>query len=373
MHVQVAVVGGGLAGLVAASRLHKAGVDFRLFEARDRLGGRILSADIRGVPSNDGFDVGPSWFWPDMQPDFEEFVRALGLSIFPQHEEGDVIIDRYALDAPRRFRPMRQESSSMRLAGGTGTLVSALAASLPPSRLSLNNCVTHLAIVAGGVALTMRAGNGSVQTIMAAQVVVAVPPRLVAGGIRFEPAPDHAALAKWQGTPTWMAPHAKFFALYDSPFWREEGLSGDAQSYLGPLVEIHDATTASGQAALFGFVGLDATRRETIGEKALAELAVAQLVRLFGPKAAEPLGTLCKDWSVDALTATAADRLSSGHPGASPGAWLGGAWEEFVILASSETSLVAPGYLAGAVDAGSRAAAGVISRLQTKPAETAAC
>lgn len=48
MNTQVAIVGGGLAGLVAARRLHEAGVDFQLFEARDRLGGRILSADARG-------------------------------------------------------------------------------------------------------------------------------------------------------------------------------------------------------------------------------------------------------------------------------------------------------------------------------------
>ncbi|MBX9659858.1 MAG: NAD(P)/FAD-dependent oxidoreductase [Nitrospiraceae bacterium] len=67
IRTSVAIVGGGLAGLCAARRLHALGIDFHLFEARDRLGGRILSANDQGHSSNDGFDLGPSWFWPEMQ------------------------------------------------------------------------------------------------------------------------------------------------------------------------------------------------------------------------------------------------------------------------------------------------------------------
>ncbi len=39
---------------------------------------------------------------------------------------------------------------------------------------------------------------------------------------------------------------------YFSPFWRDIGLSGTAQSMVEPLLEIHEATTASGAAAFFG-------------------------------------------------------------------------------------------------------------------------
>ena len=46
----VAIIGGGLAGLCAARLLHREGVDFQLVEARDRLGGRILTVDARGAP-----------------------------------------------------------------------------------------------------------------------------------------------------------------------------------------------------------------------------------------------------------------------------------------------------------------------------------
>ncbi|QIM15597.1 NAD(P)-binding protein [Leucobacter insecticola] len=52
---RVAVIGGGLAGLVAAWELARAGVGVSLFERSERLGGRIASAEIHGVR----FDVGP--------------------------------------------------------------------------------------------------------------------------------------------------------------------------------------------------------------------------------------------------------------------------------------------------------------------------
>ena len=50
-----------------------------------------------------------------------------------------------------------------------------------------------------------------------------------------------------------MAPHANFLAVYPRRFWREAGLSGGAQSLVGPMTEIHDATSSAGEAALFGF------------------------------------------------------------------------------------------------------------------------
>ncbi|WP_345894321.1 flavin monoamine oxidase family protein [Lichenifustis flavocetrariae] len=261
----------------------------------------------------------------------------------------------------------------MRLAGGMGTLVTALAAGLPIDRLSLATNVTHMSIAGKRVVMIAAGQDCAVQTVEAAQLILAVPLRLSADTISFEPLLDPKILSKWRDTATWMAPHAKFFALYERPFWRDEGLSGDAQSFVGPLVEIHDATTASGRAALFGFVGPDAARREAMGEKVLIASALTQLVRLFGPRAAHPTATLFKDWSADALTATAADRVSSGHLAPSRDPWLRAPWADLLTVASSETSLAAPGYLAGAVEAGSRAAREVIQRLQATSAETIAC
>ncbi len=68
------------------------------------------------------------------------------------------------------------------------------------------------------------------------------------------------------------------------PFWREKGLSGDAMSRYGPLVEVHDATDPkTGLGALFGFVGVPATGRlgqdETIKTAAIEQAGERIVVR----------------------------------------------------------------------------------------------
>ena len=104
MQTTVAIIGGGLAGLYAAKLLHDAGVDFRLINGRERLGGRILSTDERGRPSEDGFDLGPSWFWPHVQPQLAALVQELGLATFAQNNDGDVIFERMSRETPSRYR-----------------------------------------------------------------------------------------------------------------------------------------------------------------------------------------------------------------------------------------------------------------------------
>ncbi|NLS19615.1 NAD(P)-binding protein [Rhizobium sp. P40RR-XXII] len=374
MCTAVAIVGGGLAGLYAAWRLQASGIDFQLLEARRRLGGRILSVGAGGEPSADGFDLGPSWFWPGMHPLMAEVISELGLRHFAQHSDGDVVVERMRQEAPQRFNAMRQEPQSMRLDGGTGAIVTALANALPPERLRTGIRVTRIVLGEEGVDLTLAAPDGSTEMLAATQVILALPPRLLIASIAFAPALAPETMMRWRNTTTWMAPHAKFFALYDRPFWREAGLSGTAQSGVGPLVEIHDATTASGSAALFGFVGIPADQRAEIGEERLAQACAAQLARLFGPQAAQPRATLFKDWAADPLTATVDDRHGGAHPSPNPGPWITGPWAKRISLGGSETSATNPGYLVGALDAARRAASETMTRLSsTKLKETVKC
>lgn len=362
---RVAIIGGGLAGLNASRLLHRAGISFRLFEARDRLGGRILTVNETGTPDEDGFDLGPSWFWPEMQPAIGDLVKELGLAAFAQHADGDMLYQRDLREAPHRMRGMSQEPQSMRLFGGSAALVRAAAGSVPRAALHIRVAVTRLRLTDAGIDLTLERSGQEPQQINASYVIAAIPPRLLAAAVAFQPALPAANLNLWRSTPTWMAPHAKFFALYDRPFWREAGLSGAAQSMVGPLGEIHDATTGSGRAALFGFVGVPADNRASIGEEVLIRAAIHQLTHLFGPEAAHPRATLLKDWAADAYTATPADASAYGHPTPNRVEWVTTQWSERLFLAGSETSPTDPGYLAGAVEASKRAVQKVICKTVT--------
>ena len=52
------IIGGGISGLAAASHLTAAGtVDFKLLEARNRLGGRIVTFQIGGIKA----ELGANW------------------------------------------------------------------------------------------------------------------------------------------------------------------------------------------------------------------------------------------------------------------------------------------------------------------------
>lgn len=356
MSANVAIVGGGLSGLHAAALLERQGIhDWVLLEARPRLGGRICSVSSAGLATADGidrFDLGPAWFWPDLQTRLDRLVQQLGLTRFGQHEAGATLVERSPGEPALRVRGHAGVPPSMRLQGGMGALVDALQRRLDPARVVTGFHVRQLRIDGTDVAVTGTDASGGTAVWRARHVLLAVPPRLAAQAIGFEPALPPDSTRRWLATPTWMAPHAKYVAVYGTPFWREEGLSGAARSAVGPMVELHDACMPGGSAALFGFLGVPAHVRQRAGDEALRAACRSQLVRLFGARAAHPEAELLKDWAQDPLTATPADLDDPGHPeGGLPPAVFEGPWQSRVTGIASEWAPQFAGYVAGAIEA----------------------
>lgn len=354
------IVGAGLSGLYAALLLEQAGYhDYLLLESRDRFGGRILSVegethDTRLTANKHRFDLGPSWFWPDYQPQLQHLFDALGIPYFAQHETGDMWLDQSPHQSPRRAHGYTNVPASMRPVGGMQSVIEAIQRNLDPSRILTGHTVNHIRHQGEHVVITSQQAAGSHHACHAQHVLLALPPRLVEHRITFEPAlPEHLSNA-WRETPTWMAPHAKYVAVYEHPFWREQGQSGEARSLHGPMGEIHDASTPEGSAGLFGFLRLPMEMRRRLSEEQLMYQCRAQLTRLFGPEAASPYQEFVKDWAVDPDTATPLDNQTSDHAETVPPHTANsGPWSGRVIGIGSEWSTRFPGYLAGAIDAAS--------------------
>jgi monoamine oxidase len=138
--------------------------------------------------------------------------------------------------------------------------------------------------------------------VTADQVVVAIPPVLLRR-IDFRPSlprdrrrllagikPGH--LIKWE-------------AVYDRPFWRDAGLSGQAVSDRGPANTTFDNTPPSGgpPGILFGFIGgAEADRAARLSRSERRRAVLANFVDFFGPEAARPTESFELDWTDEAWT-----------------------------------------------------------------------
>ena len=360
--LSIAIVGAGLSGLRTASLLATAGVDSIILEGRSRTGGRAYSVGIANskldIP-RPRYDLGGTWFWPDGQTRIRDLVTELGLSTFPQFSKGAMQVERYRLERVQSYPGPLTSTLTMRFTGGTQSLIERLQMSLPSSSIKLNATVRRI-VRNAGTTISITLGND--QVVHAKRVVLALPPRLIARNISFDPPLSDSLTKSLLNMPTWVGSQAKTLSIYDAPFWRDSNLSGMASSFIGPMQEIHDASPLDGTGALMGFSSLSPAGRLALGEERLRELAVAQLERLFGKAAGKPLAVIHKDWAQDPYTATA-DDFEPPNEYPAYGIPSGGEdlWDGQLIFAGSETSNEHPGYLEGALSAAARAADSILT------------
>ncbi|MEM9420641.1 MAG: FAD-dependent oxidoreductase [Planctomycetota bacterium] len=342
MDTDVLIVGGGASGLTAAWALKQAGVNATLIEARHRLGGRILTTEP-GM-----HDLGPSWFWPG-QPRIAALLQRFGITFYEQFDRGDVLFQQFSGEVFRNPGPSPM-SGALRAQGGIGQLIQSLYDEVEPASIRLQHRLEHLCVVDHGIIATIQTPQGTLK-MTANRVALAVPPRLAAQFAYDPPLPVSTTQAL-EATPTWMAGHAKFFASYERPFWRDQGLCGSGFSQSGPLGEFHDASTPDQELySLFGFVRLDAGERATLSPQALIDLALTQLVQLFGPEAATPIATHLQDWSTEPFTSTPADHTSQLRHNAYGLSLDTGDWGKRLALIATETAYEHGGLIEGALEA----------------------
>lgn len=215
------------------------------------------------------------------------------------------------------------------------------------------------------VAVTFSDGpvgpNTPTGQIIANRVIVAVPPA-VAGKIEYSPGLGGLRSQLHQSLP--MGSVIKVFALYETPFWREAGLSGQAVSLTSQPSVIFDNSPADASCGvLVGFIEGKACREaQRMTSKERQKMVTTTFAGFFGEQAAEPVEYLEQDWT--------AEEWSGGCYGGrfTPGVWtqLGPALREPcgpIHWAGTETAEKWMGYADGAIESGKRAAAEVAAHL----------
>lgn len=201
-------------------------------------------------------------------------------------------------------------------------------------------------------------------TVRAERVVVATTPP-AARAIVFEP-PLPAPRRRWLERSV-MGDVAKIHLVYDRPFWRADGRSGQASLYTAhdlPGVVFDNSPADGACGVLVAFVYGDRLRTwAALAPERQRAALLETLGRLFGAAATRPTDLLVQDWVADPWAGGAYAAVPA------PGAWIEygeHGWRApsgTVHWAGSETSSLWHGYIDGAIRSGERAAAEVLAAL----------
>lgn len=240
-----------------------------------------------------------------------------------------------------------------RISGGSQRICQALAEGLGEALL-FNQAVRAVRQDDQGVELVTDQG-----VHRAARVIFAVPPTML---LRISQEPQ---LPGWRDQLLQRQPQGsviKCMALYETPFWRERGLSGQATSELGPVrLTFDNSLPDSPRGVLMGFIEGDEARHWSARNEGERRAVVLEcFARYFGEQALAPLEYIDKCWADEPFARGCYAALFP------PGLWTSGAVrlrEPFGRLhfAGTETATRWMGYFDGAVQAAERAVAEVLA------------
>lgn len=346
-NTEVIVIGAGLAGLYAASRLQELKKNYLLFDANSNVGGRVSGISAKDNKQG-SFDMGPSWIFPQHLR-MQTLARKFHIDLFEQFSTGDVLYQFENIKEPQRMNS-RSGNHVLRVKGGTTALINKILSSLQPSSVYTDHRVTKIERLGSIWKVSIKHKN-QIHIVKCLQVIIAIPPRILARDFCEEPWITPLLHQQLFSCQTWMASQAKFLVTYAQPFWREQGLSGQAFSQQGPLVEIHDACLSDDASfALFGFIGMPATQRIYESVKETKQKCIRQLGVLFGQQAFKFEACYLKDWAKEPLICTGQDQSEgSRHPIIQTSLFSEAYAEQNMFFAGSEYAEEDAGYLEGAI------------------------
>jgi len=337
----VIIIGAGLSGLTTAYRLQQANIPFIILEARDRLGGRILTVrNETGTP----IEMGATWLGKKHAA-VNALLKELGVGISEQIMGEQAIYEALSTSPPQRVQLPPNNDPSYRIVGTSTAVIEALVGQLPAASIHLQQVVQSIEKTGDGLLVHTQDA-----TFTGSALVSTLPPRLLMQTVECIPAWPEDLRAIANQTHTWMGESIKVGFTYPAPFWRAKGLSGTLFSNVGPVGEMYDhSDDARGYYALKGFLN-GAYHPLTKAER--CELVLQQLRKYYGEQADQYTTYEEGVWRHEPYTFTDYDQSllphqNNGHP-IFRQPLFGGRF----FIGGAETASTFPGYMDGAVRRG---------------------
>ncbi|HAO15588.1 MAG TPA: hypothetical protein DDE71_08530 [Tenacibaculum sp.] len=353
----VIVIGGGLAGLTTAHLLKDQNLKVQILEANTQLGGRIKTVKSA---SGYGLEMGATWVFND--PFLKQLIQSLNIELYPQYITGKGFYEMNFMDKTQVFdvRQMMGGQEYHKVAGGTYEIIKSLEKLIGTQNIELNSKVTtiqdnddHIEII-----------TSDKKTFKTKNVVITIPPRLLASTIKFSPDLSEKSKQIRLKTHTWMADSVKFSIEYKEPFWRTKGLAGYGISNIGIVREFQDHVNKKGNLyGLVGFLNLSPSQLNWSEEERKNQV-IKDLSRLLGNEAENYASYKDTIWAIENMNQELTN-INEGlyaHQNNGDREITSPEMGQKLFFAGAETSTVNPGYMEGAVKSAYRVTKEIISK-----------
>ena len=332
----ILIIGAGLSGLLTGYRLQKQGIPFKIIEARPRIGGRINTLNSANQTP---VEMGATWF-TDAHNNLQTLLDELEIPYFKQYMEGTAFFQASAI-LPAESIEIPRQAPSYRISGGSSNLIDTLYSKLHPDDVLLNQTVKEIKYTENGIQVFAN------EVFEGKKVVLAIPPKLWAKNILFEPNLPQNVMNIARETHTWMEDSIKVALTYAVPFWQQENQSGTLFSNTGPMTELYDH--CNHERTTFALCGFCSTSYKRLNFEERKEKIITQLKNIFGEKATHYIDYKECIWSQELQTFQTSETLlfphqNNGHP-------IFGKtfYDENLYISSAEAASEFPGYMDGAV------------------------